>query len=118
MEVPSILQGQSGTRLLRGIAIGAIVTLVIGFSWGGWVTGAKAPSPAQIVQFDFNSLTGTKAKSMASAAEASVKIQSEAYGQVEEVRGAADRKPITDEIARKVVRRVTFILSAPRNRSA
>src|SRR4029077_16161391 len=105
MEVPSILQGQSGTRLLQGIAIGAVVTLVIGFSWGGWVTGAKAPSPAQIVQFDFNSLTGTKAKSMASAAEPSVKIQSEAYGQVEEVRGAADRKPITDEIARKVVRR-------------
>ena len=46
MEVPSILQGQSGTRLSQGIAIGAVVTLVIGFSWGGWVTGAKAPSPA------------------------------------------------------------------------
>jgi hypothetical protein len=29
---------------------------------------------------------------MASAAEASVKIQSEAYGQAEEVRGAADAK--------------------------
>jgi hypothetical protein len=27
------------------------------FSWGGWVTGTRAPSPAEIVQFDFNSLT-------------------------------------------------------------
>jgi hypothetical protein len=25
--------------------------------WGGWVTGTKAPSPAEIVQFDFNILT-------------------------------------------------------------
>jgi hypothetical protein len=92
MEIPSILQGHSRTRLLQGIAIGAVATLVIGFSWGGWVTGIKAPSPAEIVQFDFNILTGTKAKSMASAAEASVQIQSEAYRRVEEVRGAADAK--------------------------
>jgi hypothetical protein len=46
MEVPSILQGQSGTRLLQGIAIGAVATLVIGFSWGGWVTDTKAKSMA------------------------------------------------------------------------
>jgi len=93
MEVPSILQGQSGTRLLQGIAIGAVVTLVIGFSWGGWVIGTKAPSAAEIVQFDFNSLTSTKTKSMASAAETSGKIQSEAYPpQAEEVRDAADAK--------------------------
>jgi hypothetical protein len=93
MEIPSILQEHSRTRLLQVIVIGAVATLVIGFfSWGGWVTGTKAPSPAEIVQFDFNSLTGTKAKSMAPAAEASGKIQSEAYRQVEEVRGAADAK--------------------------
>jgi hypothetical protein len=92
MEVPSILQGQSGTRLLQGIAIGAVVTLVIGFSWGGWVTGTTAPSAAEIVQFDFDSLTSTKTKSMASAAETSGKIQSEAYPQAEEVRDAADAK--------------------------
>ena len=92
MEIPSILQGHSRTRLLQVIAIGAVGTLVIFFSWGGWVAGTKAPSPAEIVQFDFNSLTGTKAKSMASAAEASGKIQSEADRQVEEVRGAADAK--------------------------
>ena len=92
MEVPSILQGQSGTRLLQGIAIGAVVTLGIGFSWGGWVAGIKAPSPAEIVQFDFNSLTSTKTKRMASAAETSGKIRSEAYRQAEEVRDAADAK--------------------------
>jgi alpha/beta superfamily hydrolase len=50
MEVPSILQGQSGTRLLQGIAIGAVATLVIGFSWGGWVTGTKAKSMASAAE--------------------------------------------------------------------
>ena len=92
MEVPSTLQGHSRTRLLQAIAIGAVVTLVIGFSWGGWVTGTKAPSAAEIVQFDFNSLTSTKTKSMAFVAETSGKSQSEAYPQAEEVRDAADAK--------------------------
>ena len=44
MQVPPILQGESRTRLLQGIVIGAVATLVIGFSWGGWVTGTKATS--------------------------------------------------------------------------
>jgi hypothetical protein len=38
MQTPSILQGESRTRLLQGIAIGAIASMVIGFSWGGWMT--------------------------------------------------------------------------------
>jgi hypothetical protein len=42
MQVPSILQGESRTRLLQGIAIGAIASIAIGFSWGGWVTGGTA----------------------------------------------------------------------------
>ena len=42
MQVPSILQGESRTRLLQGIAIGAIASMVIGFSWGGWVLGSTA----------------------------------------------------------------------------
>jgi len=42
MQVPSILQGESRTRLLQGIAIGAIASMAIGFSWGGWVTGSTA----------------------------------------------------------------------------
>jgi hypothetical protein len=39
MQLPSILQGESRTHLLQGIAIGAIATMFIGFYWGGWVTG-------------------------------------------------------------------------------
>ena len=42
MQVPSILLGKSRTRLLQGIAIGAIASMVIGFSWGGWVLGSTA----------------------------------------------------------------------------
>jgi hypothetical protein len=42
MQVPSILRGESRTRLLQGIATGAIASMVIGFSWGGWMTGGSA----------------------------------------------------------------------------
>ena len=42
MQVPSILQGELRTRLLQGIALGAVASIVIGFSWGGWTTGGTA----------------------------------------------------------------------------
>ena len=42
MQVPSILQGELRTRLLQGIATGAVASMVIGFSWGGWMTGGTA----------------------------------------------------------------------------
>jgi hypothetical protein len=42
MHVPSILLGESRTRLLQGIAIGSVASMVIGFSWGGWMTGGSA----------------------------------------------------------------------------
>jgi hypothetical protein len=42
MQLPSILQGGSPSRLLHGAAAGAIATLVVGFDWGGWVTGGAA----------------------------------------------------------------------------
>ena len=42
MQIPSILQGESRTRLLQGMAIGAVASMVVGFSWGGWVTGGTA----------------------------------------------------------------------------
>jgi len=42
MQVPSILRGESRTRLLQGIATGAIASMVIGFSWGGWMTAGTA----------------------------------------------------------------------------
>jgi hypothetical protein len=42
MQFPSILQGESRTRLIQGMVIGAVASMVIGFSWGGWVTGGTA----------------------------------------------------------------------------
>jgi thioesterase domain-containing protein len=42
MQVPSILLGESRARLIQGMVIGAVASVVIGFSWGGWVTGATA----------------------------------------------------------------------------
>jgi hypothetical protein len=42
MQVPSILVGESRTRLIQGMIIGAVASMVIGFSWGGWVTGGTA----------------------------------------------------------------------------
>ncbi len=47
MELPSMLQGDSLTRLLQGAAAGAAATLIIGFYWGGWVTGGKANEMSQ-----------------------------------------------------------------------
>ena len=47
MNMPAILQGDSLTRLLQGAAAGAVATLVVGFSWGGWVTGGTAKDMVQ-----------------------------------------------------------------------
>jgi hypothetical protein len=38
MEMPAILKGESLTRLAQGAAVGAVVTMIIGFNWGGWVS--------------------------------------------------------------------------------
>src|SRR2546423_965984 len=40
VEVPSMLQGHSLKRLLQGAAAGAVVTIVVGFNWGGWTLGS------------------------------------------------------------------------------
>jgi alpha/beta superfamily hydrolase len=42
MRVPSMLQGESLTRLLQGAAAGAVATVVVGFGWGGWSLGSIA----------------------------------------------------------------------------
>jgi hypothetical protein len=47
MQVPSMFQGESLTRLLQGAAAGAIVTIVIGFNWGGWSLGSTADKMAK-----------------------------------------------------------------------
>ena len=47
MQVPSILQGKSLKRLLQGAAAGAIATIVVGFSWGGWSLASTANDMAK-----------------------------------------------------------------------
>ena len=42
MQLPSILQGESLTRLLQGAAAGAVATMIIGFQWSGWNSGSTA----------------------------------------------------------------------------
>ena len=42
MQLPNFFQGEWITRLLQGAAAGVVATLVIGFMWGGWVTGGAA----------------------------------------------------------------------------
>jgi hypothetical protein len=50
MNVPAIMQKDSATRLLQGMVIGAIATLFVGFFWGGWVTGTTAKSMASAAE--------------------------------------------------------------------
>ncbi len=40
-------RGESLTRLLHGVAAGAVATLVIGFGWGGWMLGGSAKELAE-----------------------------------------------------------------------
>ena len=47
MELPAILQGDSLTRLLQGAAAGAIATMVVGFTWGGWSLSSTADKMAK-----------------------------------------------------------------------
>jgi hypothetical protein len=42
VEMPSIFQGESLKRLLQGMAVGAVLTVFAGFSWGGWMLGGTA----------------------------------------------------------------------------
>ncbi|MFI5013000.1 MAG: hypothetical protein ACHQAY_11710 [Hyphomicrobiales bacterium] len=34
-------------RLLQGVAIGAIATMIVGFNWGGWMLGGTAKAMAE-----------------------------------------------------------------------
>ena len=42
MPMPEFFKGVSITRFLQGAAAGAVTTLLIGFMWGGWITGGTA----------------------------------------------------------------------------
>ena len=47
MQAPSILQGDSLKRLLQGAAAGAVATMFVGFTWGGWSLGSTADKMAK-----------------------------------------------------------------------
>jgi len=47
MQLPAILEGESLTRLVQGAVAGVVATLIIGFTWGGWVTGGTAKEMTQ-----------------------------------------------------------------------
>ena len=47
MPVPSILQEDSLKRLLQGATVGAVATMVVGFTWGGWSLGSTADKMAK-----------------------------------------------------------------------
>jgi hypothetical protein len=40
--LPEILERPSLTRLLQGACIGSLATVLLGFSWGGWMLGSTA----------------------------------------------------------------------------
>ena len=42
MKLPPILQGDSLVRLTQGAVAGVVVTLLLGFGWGGWMLQSKA----------------------------------------------------------------------------
>jgi hypothetical protein len=47
MQMPSVLQGESLTRLMQGAAAGAVATMFVGFYWGGWSLGSTADKMAK-----------------------------------------------------------------------
>jgi len=47
MNLPPMLQGEQLTRLLQGAVVGAVVTIAIGFGWGGWHLHSKSEKLAQ-----------------------------------------------------------------------
>jgi hypothetical protein len=50
MEVPSMLRGESLKRLLQGVVVGVVLTVVVGFNWFhygfGWTLGGTAETMA------------------------------------------------------------------------
>jgi hypothetical protein len=47
MEFPEMLQGDSLKRLMQGVVVGAVATMIIGFNWGGWMLGGTAKALAE-----------------------------------------------------------------------
>jgi hypothetical protein len=48
MKLPAILQQESRTRLIQGAVAGSVLTMVLGFGWGGWTLGSTAERDAEM----------------------------------------------------------------------
>jgi len=48
MQLPKIFQGETLTSLAQGASVGAVVTMIIGFNWGGWVLGKTTENDAAL----------------------------------------------------------------------
>lgn len=46
MQTPAMFKSESLTRLAQGAVVGGIATMIIGFTWGGWVSGKTAEASA------------------------------------------------------------------------
>jgi hypothetical protein len=46
MSLPSILQSHTIKHLIQGAAAGAVVTMIVGFNWGGWSLESTAEKRA------------------------------------------------------------------------
>ncbi|MFX9552067.1 hypothetical protein ABTO49_20990, partial [Acinetobacter baumannii] len=44
---PSLLQGESLTRLIQGACVGAVAAIAVGFYWGGWTLQSTADKMAK-----------------------------------------------------------------------
>jgi hypothetical protein len=47
MNLPSMLQGDSRTRLVQGAVAGVVATMIVGFGWGGWALGRTVEKVAK-----------------------------------------------------------------------
>jgi hypothetical protein len=80
MQLPAMIRGESGKRLLQGGLLGGVATLILGFVWGGWTLGgtaskmalaaadaAKIEVLAPMCVAEFNAIDGALAKFQATS---------------------------------------------------
>ena len=80
MQLPGMIRGESGKRLIQGALLGGVATLIVGFAWGGWTLGstsskmalaaaeaAKIEVLAPMCVAQFNAIDGALAKFQAAS---------------------------------------------------
>jgi hypothetical protein len=48
MQLPAMVRGDSGKRLIQGALLGGVATVIVGFVWGGWLLGSTASRMALV----------------------------------------------------------------------